>query len=204
MRLLWVMRKRVSDLHTWALSISSLLGHSSFMMVTSVVDPYLSDMWNKASSRGLDAAAEEVWVWLPVHDVCQNQPNWKFPSPFRYQRWGIIYYFIVKHLFFIPDNDTCHVFCWWSESDVWTVRGCGSCWRSERWTLHCNNQTAGRWEMVPLWWYKGLIGKTDHLVRCWQIHILTVVQWWFIMLCLFIIFHLKMHYQPFQVDNFKT
>lgn len=32
-----------------------------------------SAICNKASSRGFDAAVEEVWVQLQLHDICKNQ-----------------------------------------------------------------------------------------------------------------------------------
>ena len=57
-------------------------------------------------------------------------------------------------------------FLWWPESDLWTVRICGSFWESERWTLHCDNQVPEQqWrEMVQLQWFQCHIGKTDHLL----------------------------------------
>jgi len=45
-----------------------------------------------------------------------------------------------------------------SESDLWAVCICGTCWWTEIWSLHCNNQVPGWWEVVPLQWQWSQIG----------------------------------------------
>lgn len=67
-------------------------------------------MCDEASPGGFDAAVEEVRLWLPLHDICQDQPDCGCsPHPTDTRGTQNIHFVIKRHFFgFIPGPNFSH------------------------------------------------------------------------------------------------
>lgn len=161
-----------------------------------------SEMCNKASSRGFDAAAEEVWVWLPLHDIRQNQPHCGCtPHPtdtrgtvdFICLSWHILFSFLITMSVMFSFGDQNQAY------ELYAVVEHFGDLRSGHYTATIKSQEDNRWynfndATVTL---VRLIALTSvlYILQCKQLmhHVI-----WF-----GCSFHQQLDNQPFQQDAFK-
>ena len=120
-------------------------------------------MCDEASPGGSDAAVEEVWLWLPLHDICQDQPDCGC-SPHHTDTRGTwnIHLLIKRHFIFsIPGPNFSH--CDQNQTyELYAVvnhsgdlrRGCynATIWDDENWfTFHDSRVTLVRLNTFDFW-----------------------------------------------------